>query len=151
MECICEKLSNKKIDLVPTCLENYWLFSGLKEDELKAVSKLATRKQLLKGNPLFLQGDPAIELFLIKGGRVRLSKTTENGSEVTLDFRKAGDFVGENMLTEDLVYPFSAWCIEDVITCGLSKNQFQDIILKYPKIGLQIIKSMSEKISWLTN
>ena len=81
----------------------------------------------------------------------RAFKVTEDGSEVTLDFRKAGDFVGENMLTEDLVYPFNAWCIEDVITCGLSKNQFQDIILKYPEIGLQIIKSMSEKISWLTN
>ncbi len=69
---------------------------------------------------------------------------------MTLDFRKAGDFVGENMLTEELSYPFSAWGIEDTLTCGFSKNQFQNLVLKYPQIGLQIIKNMSERISWLT-
>ncbi len=94
---------------------------------------------------MFFQGDSAKELFLIKGGRVRLSKIIEDGSELTLDYRKAGDFVGENMLTEDLIYPFSAWCIEDTITCGYSNNQFQELILKHPKRGLKIIKNMGER------
>lgn len=36
-------------------------------------------------------------MFLIKGGRVKLTKVLEDGNELTLDIRKAGDFVGENM------------------------------------------------------
>ncbi len=151
MECICKKLSNGSIKLSPTCLGSFWLFKNLKDDEIEALGEAAIRRKKSKGEPLFLQGDPVKELFLIKGGRVRLSKVTEDGSELTLDFRKAGDFVGENMLTEDSLYPFSAWCIEDTITCGFGKNQFQELILKHPEIGLQIITSMSERISWLTN
>ena len=41
--------------------------------------------------------------------------------------------------------------MEDTITCGFSKNKFQELILEYPEIGLQIIKNMSQRISWLTN
>ena len=151
MECICEKLSDGLIELTPSCLRHLWIFKDLEENELKAFSNSAIRKKLSKGESLFFQGDNAKEMFLIKGGRVKLSKITEDGSELTIDFRKAGDFVGENMLTEDLIYPFSAWCMEDTMTCGFRKNQFQDLIIKYPKIGLQIIKNMSERISWLTN
>jgi CRP-like cAMP-binding protein len=34
---------------------------------------------------LFLQGDPADEIFLINGGRFKLSKILEDGTELTLD------------------------------------------------------------------
>lgn len=37
-------------------------------------------------------------MFLIKGGRVKLSKVLEDGTELKLDIRKACDFVGENIL-----------------------------------------------------
>jgi CRP/FNR family cyclic AMP-dependent transcriptional regulator len=151
MECICEKLSNGFIELSPTCLRHLWIFSDLEEDALKALSKSAIRNKISKGGSLFFQGDTAKKMFLIKGGRVKFSKIIEDGSEVTIDYRKAGDFVGENILTQDLIYPFSAWCMEDTITCGFSKNQFQEVVLKYPEIGLQMIKKMSERISWLTN
>ena len=151
MECICEKLSDGLIELSHTCLRHLWIFNDLEEDALKALSQSAIRNKLSKGESLFFQGDTAKEMFLIKGGRVKLSKIIEDGSELTIDYRKMGDFVGENILTQDLIYPFSAWCMEDTITCGFSKKQFQEVILQYPQIGLQIIKNMSERISWLTN
>ncbi|MGB5421401.1 MAG: cyclic nucleotide-binding domain-containing protein [Desulfobacterales bacterium] len=56
------------------------------------------RKKSITGQPLFLQGDPTDEMFLIKGGRVKLSKVLEDGTELKLDIRKACDFVGENIL-----------------------------------------------------
>ena len=64
---------------------------------------------------MFLQGDPADKMFLIKGGRIKLSKVLEDGSELTLDIRKAGDFVGENMFSEEGEYPVSAYCLEDTL------------------------------------
>lgn len=54
-----------------------------------------------KGQPLFLQGDPADEVFLIKGGRIKLTKVLEDGTGLLLDIRKAGDFAGENMFSEE--------------------------------------------------
>ena len=88
-------------------------------------------------------------MFLIKSGRVKLSKVLEDGTELTLDIRKAGDFVGENMFSEEGHYPVGAYCLEDTLTCGFNRSQFEQLVLQHPKVGLQIIKNLSERINWL--
>ena len=89
-------------------------------------------------------------MFLIKAGRGKLSKITAEGNEITLDIRKAGDFLGESMLIEDADYPLTAWCLEDTLICGFTKADFETLILEKPNIGLQIIKNLSNRINWLT-
>jgi CRP/FNR family transcriptional regulator len=90
-------------------------------------------------------------MFLLKSGRVKLTRLFENGNEITLDIRKAGDFIGETVLTEAGLYPVSAVCLEPVMTCGFAKDQLEGIILERPNIGLQIIRNLSAQISQLTN
>jgi CRP/FNR family transcriptional regulator len=90
-------------------------------------------------------------MFLIKGGRVKLSKITSEGNEITLDIRKAGDLLGENMLNEDTVFPVTATCLEDTLVCGFGKRGFEELVLAHPNIGLQVIKNLSRRIDWLTS
>jgi CRP-like cAMP-binding protein len=45
---------------------------------------------------------------------------------------------------------FSISCLEDTLTCGFSRSQFEQLVLERPKVGLQIIKNLSERITWLT-
>ncbi|MCJ8500386.1 Crp/Fnr family transcriptional regulator [Desulfatitalea alkaliphila] len=150
MACLCEQIAGSGIDLSPVCIGHLWIFQNLEADEVEALSREALRKKSTAGQALFLQGDPTDEMFLIKGGRVKLSKVLEDGTELTLDIRKAGDFVGENMFSEEGRYPISAYCIEDTLTCGFSRSQFEQLVLQHPKVGLQIIKNLSERIAWLT-
>jgi CRP-like cAMP-binding protein len=150
MACLCEKIAGKDIDLSPTCIGHLWIFQNLEAEEIEALSREALRKKSITGQALFLQGDPTDEMFLIKGGLVKLSKVLEDGTELTLDIRKAGDFVGENMFSEEGQYPVSAYCLEDTLTCGFSRSQFEQLVLQHPKVGLQIIKNLSERITWLT-
>jgi len=89
-------------------------------------------------------------MFLIKAGRVKLSKLLEDGTEITLDIRKAEDFLGENMLGEDIHYPVTANCLEEVFICGFTKEQFEKLVLIYPNIRLQVIRNLSKRISFLT-
>lgn len=150
MACLCEQMAGRDIDLSPTCIGHLWVFEHLAPDEVQALVHRALRKKTPKGRALFMQGDPSNEMFLIKGGRVKLTKVLEDGTELTLDIRKAGDFVGENMFAEEGRYPVSAYCIEETLTCGFSRPRFEELVLRHPKIGLQIIKNLSERISWLT-
>ena len=150
MSCLCEQVAGKDMELSPTCIGNLWIFNSLEPNDVKALSRDALRKKSTTGQTLFMQGDPTDEMFLIKGGRVKLSKVLEDGTELTLDIRKAGDFVGENMFSEEGQYPVSAYCLEDTLTCGFTRSQFEQLILEHPKVGLQIIKNLSERINWLT-
>jgi CRP/FNR family transcriptional regulator len=151
MACLCEKIAGNDIDLSSTCIGHLWIFQNLDPAEIIALSRDALRKKSTTGQALFRQGDPSDEMFLIKGGRVKLSKVLEDGTELTLDIRKAGDFVGENMFSEEGQYPVSAYCLEDTLTCGFSRSQFEELVLQHPKVGLQIIKNLSERITWLTS
>ncbi len=148
--CLCEKLAGKNV-LSSLCIGRLWIFENLLSEELQALVQGAHRKSYQPGQAIFMQGDPAKEMFLIKAGRVRLSKIMEDGDEITIDFRKAGDFFGENMLSEEIHYPFSAWCMEETLLCGFTKERFEKLVLKHPNIGLQVIKNLSNRIHWLTS
>jgi len=151
MGCICEELVGKDIELSSNCIGNLWVFQNLWPEELAALAQRAVRKVHDRGEAIFMQGDKADSMFLIKAGRVKLSKTTEDGVEITLDIRKAGDFLGENMLSEEIDYPVTAWCMEKTLRCGFSKAAFEKIVLDFPNIGLQVIRNLSSRIASLTD
>lgn len=151
MGCLCQQVAGPDMELSEICLGHLWMFGNLGEVEMGALLKAANRKKRKKGEILFLQSDPANEVFLIKGGRVKLEKVFEDGSELTLDIRKQGDFVGENSFSEEAEYPVTAICVEDTLTCGFNKAQFEELVLQNPTIGLQVIKNLSDRVTWLTS
>jgi CRP-like cAMP-binding protein len=150
MGCLCNELAGPGVEVSPNCIGNLWVFENLKPQEVAALTQAAGRKSFQKGQVVFSQGDRANQMFLLKAGRVKLSKITAEGNEITLDIRKAGDFLGESMLIEDADYPLTALCLEDTLICGFSKANFEKLILENPNIGLQVIKNLSNRINWLT-
>jgi CRP/FNR family transcriptional regulator len=151
MTCLCKQIAGNDIALSPTCIGSLWIFQNIAPEDIEALSREALRRKMIKGQTLFLQGDSADEVFLIKGGRIKLTKVFENGTELMLDIRKAGDFVGENMFFEEGQYPVSAVCLEDTLTCGFTRSQFEELVLEHPTVGLQVNKTLSESISRLTD
>jgi CRP/FNR family transcriptional regulator len=151
MSCLCKEIAGNDIELSPTCIGSLWIFENLDPEDVAAIVHKALRKKVTKGQTIFMQGDSADEVFLVKGGRIKLTKVLEDGTELLLDIRKAGDFVGENMFSEEGQYPVSAVCLEDTLTCGFTRSQFEELVLQHPTIGLQVIKTLSERIAWLTN
>lgn len=150
MPCLCELLA-KDLELHPTCIGHLWMFENLSSDDLTALSDAATRNRYRRGDMIFTEGQRASEMFLLKAGRVKLTKITEDGGEMTLDIRQGGDFIGENMLNEDIDYPVTSVCIEDALTCGFRKKNFERLVLERPTIGLQVIKNLSKRINSLTS
>jgi CRP/FNR family transcriptional regulator len=154
MPCACEKAKPGDCpEWSKYCIGQLWLFSGLKPEELAAVASRAHRQCFEAGESVFLQGDPAKSIYLIKSGTIKLSRVMENGTEFIMDIRKPGDCLGEyilNDLESDYNYPVSAWCFNKVITCSFSRKAFEDMILNIPAIALKIIKNMAGRIANLT-
>lgn len=153
MGCICETLAKPEMSLSDTCIGHLWLFADLGAAEQEAIAENAIRSIHQPGEIIFHQGDPADRMFLIKAGRVKLSKVTEAGSEMTVDIRKEGDFVGENIFGEDASagdYPMTATCMAPTLICGFSRAAFEGLIMDHPAIGLQVIRNLSRRIEWLT-
>ena len=153
MACLCEANKIPGASWSAACIGELWLFEGLGRDELAALAAKAVRARYQVGQTVFLQGERAQSIFLIKSGRIRLSRTMHNGAEVILDIRKPGDCLGEyilNDLEDAYHYPVSAWCMEEVVTCGFTRPIFEELVLTYPTIGLKVIRNMAGRITHLT-
>ncbi|MFA5110431.1 MAG: Crp/Fnr family transcriptional regulator [Desulfobaccales bacterium] len=150
MGCLCNELAGPGVEVSPICIGNLWVFENLQPAQMAALAQAARRKPYRKGQEVFAQGDPATQMFLIKAGRVKLSKITAEGNEITLDIRKAGDFLGESMLIEEADYPLTALCLVDTLICGFTRAGFEKLVLENPQIGLTVIKNLSNRINWLT-
>lgn len=148
--CLCSELADPGIVLHPGCFGQVWLFEGIPQASLNDLARNFVRKRLAAGEDLFRQGSCAESMHLIKAGSVKLWKTTEEGRILTLDIRKAGDLLGESVLLEESEYPVGATCLEPTLTCGMDRKVFEALVVKYPLVGLAVIRNLSRRIQHLS-
>lgn len=148
--CVCEGLAGPGVPLHPRCFGEVWLFEGAPPEAWESVAPTLVRRKLAQGEALFRQGEPAESMYLLKMGSVKLWKPTDEGRELILDIRKAGDVLGESVFIESGEYPVNATCLGPTLTCGLSRTVFERLVVEHPQIGLAVIRNLSGRIDYLT-
>ncbi len=146
MKCYCEDLVAQNSSVSSVCLKDLCIFDSVDEKDFERFRGIGVRKTFRDGETLFVQGGPVDGIFVIKAGRIRLSKVLEDGTEITLDFRKPGDLIGEEAFSHRVNYPLTAWAMEETVTCGFRVSDFNQLILDNPDLGLKLIGNMSKRI-----
>jgi CRP-like cAMP-binding protein len=77
---------------------------------------------------LFWEGDETGKLYYVRSGRVKLTKTTEDGKTINLSIQRQGDLFGELDMTGSGVYGYSAEAIEDA-EFGVIQEKDLEILL----------------------
>ncbi|UFJ41764.1 Crp/Fnr family transcriptional regulator [Brevibacillus humidisoli] len=78
-------------------------------DFLRCLETLAAKKTCFPGTVLFLDGEKADQVYFVQSGQVKLTKTTMDGKELTLQISSEGDLVGVTGLFEqELTYNLTA-------------------------------------------
>jgi CRP/FNR family transcriptional regulator len=118
------------------------IFAGLSEDEMERVDRSTRMESVPKGSYLFLPEDPADRLYFIKKGRVKISKISDDGKEVTLAILEEGEVFGEMALVEEGPRKTVAEAVEDTAICTMSKENFETLIQQKPELSIKITKLM---------
>lgn len=128
-------------------LQRVSIFSGVGTESLQRITTITGEKTYPKKGIIFHEGDAGDTLYIIKTGRVKISKITEDGREKTLTIMKSGDFFGEMAIFDDLPRSATAEVIDDAATVyTVSKRDFERIILEHPPIALQIMRDLTRRI-----
>jgi CRP/FNR family cyclic AMP-dependent transcriptional regulator len=75
------------------------------------------------GSEVFRQGDPADSLFYIRGGKVKLSVTSEGGKEAIIAILDADEFFGEGCLAGQPLRMATATAVEASALTRIAKPQ----------------------------
>jgi len=74
------------------------LFQAFEPDVMARISAAASRLHLRRGDPVFVEGDAADRMFVVRLGRVAISKRSPDGKESIVALMEEGDLFGEMSL-----------------------------------------------------
>ncbi|WP_257141154.1 Crp/Fnr family transcriptional regulator [Bacillus sp. AFS015802] len=100
-----------------------------------------TVRTVKKGTFLFQEGKNARELYLIKSGRVQISKVIPDGRELSLRICSKDDVIGElTLFTKEAYYMLSARIIEDTDVYVLPKEAFEERLSQNGDLTIKWLK-----------
>ncbi|MDN5755044.1 MAG: Crp/Fnr family transcriptional regulator [Arthrobacter sp.] len=132
-----------------SCLREVDLFADLSAAEIAAMDRMLPPRTYDRGTVLFSPGEPAMELFVLKSGRVRIFRVAEDGKALTMAILEPGAVFGEMLLVGQRMYDNYAEAIETSKVCTLSVGQVEGQLLADPRIAVRVSRLLGEQVARL--
>jgi CRP/FNR family transcriptional regulator len=128
-------------------LRRHRLFDRVNDEVVDGCSHLFVQRTYPARSVLFEQGDPARLVYLVKRGKVRISRTTPDGKEITLAILGAGDLFGEQLVFDEaVVRTTQATCLEDSYLCMSRMQDMFGIFARNPIVVMNVAKYLQEQL-----
>ena len=75
-------------------------FGGLSDGSLDLLMSMLVERRFEAGSTVVAEGEPGRSVFIVKSGRLAVSKRTNSGSVIPISVLQPGDFFGEMTLIE---------------------------------------------------
>ncbi len=132
-------------------IRNLDYFKSLNDDVMEEVGSLFREEAYEAGENIFLEGDKSKGIYFVLEGTVKVYKSSKDGREQILKLIYPGDSFNDVTVFVKDVNPASADAVTAAKIYILSRENIIDLIYKYPEISLNIIRSMAEKLRYLTS
>ncbi len=109
-------------------------------EELAAFDAAGRRLSYRPRDFCYLQGDPSDSVFVLRSGRVRLSRVTDDGREFILGFMKPGELFGELALVDDAPREALAEAVEASEATVVRKEEFEALLTRRPALGIKVTR-----------
>lgn len=124
-------------------VRSFELFADFTDDELRRLLRGASIKTPARGTVLFLQGDEADKFFLVLSGRVKLVKTSEDGSEGIIELFTAGQSFGEAAMFTSRRFPVGAVLLTDSRLVRIAAAPFLDELSKSSDLLFKVLANLA--------
>ena len=127
-------------------LRNNQFFANLADEELEKVKNIMRKRNYDKEQIIFFEDEPGEGLFLLKSGKVKLTKMVESGDEQILTIIKPGNIFAEVVLFGNANYPATAVALEDSELYLIRSKDMENIIRDNPSIAIKLLDVMSKRL-----
>src|ERR1700754_4227086 len=121
------------------------IFSGFNPDEMTRIAAYARSLRKARGEVIYMPGDRAEHVFILKQGRVKLSVLSESGKEIAIDIIQPGEIFGEFALVDEAPRSNMAQALDDILVWVFPKNDFTHLIASQPKLALSYIRLVGDR------
>ena len=126
-------------------------FAPLAPADLERFCRLVRVRNYTKNEIIFLEGEPCEGLFLVKSGRVKIYKASEEGREQVLRIMEPGESFNEVPIFDGGPNPASAQAMEDETTLYLvRKEDALALVQGHPEVALAVLRVFATRLRQLT-
>jgi CRP-like cAMP-binding protein len=126
-------------------LQHIDAFAGVGESEMQQIARRSTMREFTRGRVILHPGETQEMVYLIKEGRVKVSRYSPEGREQILALLKPGDLVGELALLRE-TDPVQVEAFEDTLICELSRQDFVALLRRQPEVMLHVMKLLAARL-----
>lgn len=118
----------------------------LKTGDSSVLERVVKKKHVFKrGEVLYRMGQPVEYMYVLRGGSVKTSVSTEDGQVQVIGFHVAGELLGLNAI-ESRQHNSEARATGVTSVCEVSIERFEELVRKDPAIQYEVLKIMSAEI-----
>jgi CRP/FNR family cyclic AMP-dependent transcriptional regulator len=139
-------MSTSNVGLSLVVLRNVPLFSGLEEQELERLSRVAVRRRAGRGDQVVRSGESADALLILLTGRAKVTNFDEEGREVILAWLGPGEFFGEMGLIDGSARSASVVAVENCELLAIGKQEFQRCMQENFQVAQKLMQILVRRL-----
>ncbi len=127
------------------------VFSGLQEARLNKFCGLKHVGHYKKDQRIFYEGEPALGLFILCSGKVKLSRSSKVGRKQILGITGPCGLLEEKDLFIHDRRSVTAEAMEDSTVCFVRREDFIDFLRLNPEVALKMVEQLSRELEEAEN
>ena len=122
------------------------LFHGLSVEQSRRVHEAGQAREYQRRQLIFTPEDRGDAVYLIKDGRVKLSRFDDRGREITLAILEEGELFGEEAMAPGELRRGYAEALSPVKLLRLGRGEFERLLQENPELGLAVVQQMTQRL-----
>jgi len=128
-------------------LRNIDVFEMLPPSALQRLAAVMDSRSFERGARVFEGADAGNCLYVLRRGRVKLSRFSSDGREFVLGVVESGEIFGEDALCRNGARGMFAEVIDAADVSVLPVDDFNRLLVEYPEISLRLSRVMSKRLA----
>jgi len=126
------------------------LFAGLAEESVAELAGKAHFLRLETDETLFLKGEEGNTLYIVARGVIRISSTSEDGKETTLNLMHSGQMFGEVAVLDGQNRTANAIAHEPSELLVIERNNLMAFLDRNPEAMRRMLVAVCSRLRWIS-
>ena len=122
------------------------LLTGMSQQALRQFNSMMRTTKRRRGEWIFLLGDPADSIYLLREGRMKITNSNEDGHEVLHEIIGPGEIFGDVSTILGIPRTTSAQVLEASLLCEVLRKDFESLLITFPELSWRWIKSVGLRL-----
>lgn len=122
------------------------IFNALTPQEAREISPYFVTERFTKKEGIFSEGDTSDWFYIVKRGKVKITKLSHEGKEIILELISPLDFFGGIAVMRGFPYPANAIAMEDTEVLKISRKNLLSIMDRFPSLMYCLATNIGDRI-----